>query len=288
VRPRGEDFTEGFVLLEAGEQVRPEHVMALATVGLAQVRVRRRPRVALVGTGKELVPHTTRTLAPGQVRNSNLPYLAAALAQEGAACVHAEVVGDTPADFRQALGRAREKGADLVLTTGAVSAGRHDYVASELAALGARVHFHKVAMRPGKPLLFAELPQGPAVFGLPGNPVSTAVGLRFFAVPYLRAVQGLPPEQPLRATLRREARKPEGLRCFFKGALELGPRGASVEVLHGQGSAIVSALVAAGAWVTLPEDGAVVAEGSEVEVWPLQAGGTGWPPPVGARREARR
>jgi molybdopterin molybdotransferase len=283
VRPRGEDFSEGFVLLEAGERVRPEHVMALATVGLAHVRVRRRPRVALVATGKELVPHPTRQLAPGQVRNSNLPYLAAGLALLGAECVSAEAVGDAPEDFRQALARTRERGVDLVLTTGAVSMGRHDYVAQELAALGASVHFHKVAMRPGKPLLFAELPAGPAVFGLPGNPVSTAVGLRFFVTPFLRAVLGLPPELPLRALLRREANKPEGLRCFFRGALELAPGGLSVEVLRGQGSAMVSTLVAANAWVTLPEAGALLAEGSEVEVWPMHAGGTGWPQAVGAR-----
>jgi molybdopterin molybdotransferase len=229
--------------------------------------------VALIATGKELVHHSTRELPPAAIRNSNVPYLAAALPSHGAECVLATQVGDEVADFRAALERAAAAGADLVITTGAVSAGRHDFVAEQLAALDARLRFHKAAIRPGKPLLFAELPAGPAVLGLPGNPVATAVGLRFFASAFLRAAAGLPPELPVRAALRAEARKPRGLRWFAKARLHLGPAGAAVDVLPGQGSAMVGSLLAADAWAVLAEEGDRCPAGAEVEAFPLEAPG---------------
>ena len=269
VRPRGDDFARGHRLVSPGELLRPEHLSALATVGVASVLVRKRPRIALVTTGKEVVPHTTASLAPGQIRNSNAPWLTAALELAGAECVYFDTVGDEPQDFRRAVGRALERGADVLLTTGAVSMGRHDYVASELKALGATTHFHKVAIRPGKPIAFAELPRGPTVFALPGNPVSTAVGFRFFVFPFLRAISGVAREAPYRATLRNDAHKTDGLRCFFKGWVDLAPRGASVEILRGQGSAVVSAMIEANAWAILPEAGERCAAGTELDVVPL-------------------
>ena len=269
VRPRGNDFPEGHRIVAAGELIRPEHISALATVGVPALAARRRVRVAIISTGKEVVPHTTSVLSPGAIRNSNAPWLAAALQLAGAECVHLEAVGDEPQDFRRAVGRALERRIDVLITTGAVSMGRHDYVASELDALGATTHFHRVAIRPGKPVAFAELPRGPAVFALPGNPVSTAVGLRFFALPFLRGIAGVAPEIPFRAVLRHEAKKTDGLRCFFKAWVDLAPRGVSVEVLRGQGSAVVSAMIDANAWAILPEEGERCPEGAELEVVPL-------------------
>lgn len=128
-------------------------------------------------TGRELVDDPLLPLAAGQIRNGNGPYLAARLAAAGAVCVHRETVSDDADAFRAALARALAAGATIVLSTGAVSMGRYDFVET-LAAIGAETLFHKVAMRPGKPLLAARLAGGQAFFGLPGNPVSSAVGLR--------------------------------------------------------------------------------------------------------------
>jgi molybdopterin molybdotransferase len=271
VRPAGDDFRPGDVLARAGVVVAPEHVLALATLGVAAVLVRRRPRVAVVATGKEVVPYTTRTLAPGALRNSTTPYLRAVLQAFGAECASAAAIGDEPGALRGAIEAAR--GADLVLTTGAVSAGKHDFVRDVLASLGARVLFHKLAVRPGKPVLFAEIEGGPAVLGLPGNPVASAVSFRFLAVPFLRAALGLAPERPLRAVLGAAARKPDGLRCFFKARWVPAPAGAAVQTTGGQGSAIVSSLVAANAWAVLPEEGDRVPAGTEIDVLPLHPAG---------------
>jgi molybdopterin molybdotransferase len=268
VRPRGEDFREGDPLAAAGTPLRPEHVMALAVLGHAVVPVRRRPRVAVIATGKEVLPHATRDLPPGAIRNSTTPYLAAALPTFGAACASAAAIGDEREALRRAVVDAAAAGADLVLTTGAVSAGRHDFVGEVLAGLDATVLFHGVAVRPGKPVLLATLPAGPAVLGLPGNPVASAVSLRFLVAPFLRAALGLAPERPLRAVLAADVKKPQGLRFFARARVEVGPGGASAEVLRGQGSAIVSTTLRANAWAVLPEEGGRQAAGTEVEVVP--------------------
>jgi molybdopterin molybdotransferase len=276
VRPPGEDFRPGDVVAATGTVLRAEHVMALAMLGLAEVPVRRRPRVAMVATGQEIVPYATRTLPPGAIRNSTTPYVAAALAAFGAELVSAEAIGDDVAALRRAIEGAASGRADLVLTSGALSAGKLDFVAPVLRELGARVAFHKVAVRPGKPALLAELPGGALFVGLPGNPVASAVSLRFLVVPLLRAALGLAPEAPLRARLAADTKKPEGLRCFFKAVLRAGTRGLEVEVLAGQASSIVSSLVRANAWAVLPEAGTRCAAGSEVDVFPLGAR-DGWP-----------
>jgi molybdopterin molybdotransferase len=280
VRPRGEDFREGDLVAAAGTPLRPEHVMALAGLGEAALPVRRRPRVAVIATGKEVLPHATRALPPGAIRNSTTPYLAAALPAFGAECVSVEAIGDDDAALGRALRAAAGRGADLVLTTGAVSAGRHDFVGAVLAGLDARVRFHGVAVRPGKPVLFATLPGGPAVLGLPGNPVASAASLRFLAAPFLRAALGLAPERPLRAVLAADVKKPQGLRFFARARVEVGPGGATADVLCGQGSAIVSTTLRANAWAVLPEEGARQAAGTEVEVHPPH-GLDPWPAPRG-------
>jgi molybdopterin molybdotransferase len=283
VRPRGDDFDEGEPLVAAGIRMSCEHVMVLATAGVPEVAVRRVARIAVVATGKELVPHGARALPAGAVRNSNLPYLRVAAEGAGATCVLAEAVGDDVDAFEAAIRRARDLAADVVLTSGGVSMGAHDFVAEALARAGARERFHKVAIRPGKPVLFAEVDGGPAIFALPGNPVASAVNFRFLAVPFLRSASGLPAEPPVRAVLARDTRKPAGLRCFYKASAEGGPRGTTVEVLPGQGSASVAPLVRANAWAVLPEEGDRCAAGTELDIFPLNPSGTWAPPPGGAR-----
>jgi molybdopterin molybdotransferase len=266
VRPAGEDFREGDVIAAAGTELLPRDVLGLATVGAGEVAVRRRPRVAVISTGKEVQPFTAATLAPGQLRNSTGPFLRTALPLLGAETISATTIGDDPPALRAAIEAAARDGADLVVSTGAVSAGKHDFVEDVLGALGARLVFHKVAVRPGKPVLLAELPGGPAVLGLPGNPVAAVVSTRFLVAPFLRAALGLAPERPVRATLAAEAHKPEGLRCFFKARVTAGPRGLEAVALEGQGSAIVSSLLGANGWLVLPEEGRRVPAGVEVDV----------------------
>jgi molybdopterin molybdotransferase len=274
VRGRGEDFQIGQTVLAAGTRILPEHIMAMASLGISSVRVHARPRIAIISTGDELVDHETPRLRPGMIRNSTGPYLSAAAPFYGTEVRFYGKVGDSISAFLSVLEKARAENPDIIVTTGAVSMGKHDFIPDALRQIGADILYHKVAIRPGKPGLFAELPSlngktGPVFFGSPGNPISTAVALRFFIWPYLRELQGLPPETPSTATLSQPSSKPEGLRCFFKAHLEADEKGQRVIALKGQPSFMVSPLLAANSWVVFPEEGSSVAAHSRVEIYPL-------------------
>lgn len=264
VRRRGADVPAGSTAVASGTLVEPRHLLALAALGVDRVPVRRRPKIALIATGKELVEPSLHP-GPGQIRDATGAYLSAAFAALSCELDHRGIVRDDPADFARRLDAALDQEPDVVVTTGAVSMGRHDFIPRALEEHGAEVLFHKTAIRPGKPLLAARLDRGSLLFGLPGNPISTVVGLRFFIEPYLRRLLGRPDEAARRLALAAPVDKPEGLRCFFKARLE----DARARVLEGQASFQIEPLLAAGCWAVLPEEGARLEAGAEVEVYPL-------------------
>ena len=274
VRRRAQDVAVGDRVALAGTQVTPASHMLLAALGVATLAVRPRVPVALFPTGRELVDDPAQALLPGQIRNSNGPFLADRLSESGACVVHRETVGDDAQAFIAALERGLEAGAKVVLSTGAVSMGRHDFVPDALRSLGATIVFHKVAIRPGKPLLFALLPGGQLYFGLPGNPVSSAVGMRFFVEPALRAMLGLPREQPLLLPLAAEARKKAGLQFLLKAQVRMDEQARlKVEVLAGQESFRITPLLAANAWASLDEAAETLPAGALVRVFGLDGRG---------------
>lgn len=274
VRLRGQDVAHGDCIVRAGSRHDASTHMLLAALGVDLLAMHPRVPVALIATGRELVDDPQHPLAPGQIRNSNGPFLAARLAEAGACVVHQKTVGDDAAEFTSALQCGLDAGAKLVLSTGAVSMGRHDFVPDALRALGATIVFHKVAIRPGKPVLFARLPGGQLYFGLPGNPVSSAVGMRFFVEPALRALLGQRPEQALRLPLAEPVHKKAGLQCFFKAQVGLDAAGRlQVRVLQGQESFRIRPLLSANAWAVLDAAKEVFAAGGEVGVYGLDGRG---------------
>ncbi|SEL61496.1 molybdopterin molybdochelatase [Pseudoxanthomonas sp. GM95] len=273
LRHQGSDLQPGERLARAGQRIDATLQMLLAAQGIARVQVCARPRVAILSTGKELVDDAETALRPGQLRASNGPYLAAALEDVGACVVAHHTLGDDPEAFITRLEQVAT-GADLVLTTGAVSAGIHDFIPQALRSVGATPLFHKTAIRPGKPLLAARLPSGVLVLGLPGNPVATAVGFRFFGVPLLRAWLGLPPEHPLRARLSAACQGRAGFRQFLKARVTHDDAGQlQVQVLTGQESFRIGALLEANAWAVIDEDAGLLPAGAAIDVMPRDAGG---------------
>ena len=270
VRKAGEDFAVGDLVVKQGTRIFPEHVMALASLGIDCIEAIKRPRVGVISTGAEL---TSRgPLSPGKIRNSTAPYLMGELASLGTEAKFLGSNSDDPKEFLRVLKTQIEENVDIVISTGAVSMGKYDFVAAALRDLGAEILFHKTAIRPGKPLLFARLGKT-AFFGVPGNPVSTAVAIRFFVEPYLRALRGEQPEVGQLIKLKNGIKKPEGLRCFFKAKCFLEGDNASVEVLPGQESFKVSPLLEANSWVVLPEAGSWVEAGEKVRVFGLHSWG---------------
>lgn len=274
VRRRGSDVAMGQLVLPRGAVLDASARMLLSAMGIAEVGACERMPAALLCTGAELVDDPTQALRPGQIRNSNGPYLAQRLADIGARLVHRETIADQPDVFLEALHRARQAGARLIVSTGAVSMGRHDFVPDALRSVGAEIIFHKIAMRPGKPLLFARLPDGSAYFGLPGNPVSSAVGLRFFIEAWLRAGQGRAPESSLRLPLAEAVRKKPGFTMLQKARVSLGADGVlCVRLLQGQESFRIQSLLAANAWAVLPESAEELPAGTRVDVFGLEGEG---------------
>ena len=267
IRRRGEDVPEHAEILRTGNWVQPQQLMLMAALGIDEIGVACQPKVAVLSTGRELVDDPAQPLASGEIRNSNGPFLDARLRAAGAQVVHRSTVGDDPDHFRIALADALAAGADVVVSTGAVSMGRHDFVPDALRALGAQLHFHKVAIRPGKPLLFARLAGGALFFGLPGNPVSCAVGQRFFVEPALRALLGMPPELPLRVALAVDYSVRAPLRFHLKGRLDCDASGRMhAHVLAGQESFRILPLLESNAWIVIPEAIGTIAAGTLIDV----------------------
>lgn len=269
VRRAGEDFATGQVVVGAGVRLEPHHVMGLAACGLDEVPVTARPRVAILTTGTELEQRGA-DLAPGRIRDANGPYLAALLPALGAEAAAPFSAGDDERGLREQLA-ALAGTADLVLTTGGVSAGRLDLLPGVVQSMGGELLFHKVAIRPGKPVLAARLPGGTLLLGLPGNPLAVAVGMRFFAVPVLRALLGLPPELPAPAAAAEPVRGRGTLRFFAKALTTVASDGERrVRLLPGQESFRIAPLLAANCWAVVPEGTGELPAGTLLETLPLQ------------------
>lgn len=270
IRQAGEDFGAGDTIATPGTLLDPYHVMALAAVGIDRVAVHRRPTITVFSTGRELSDDPKKPLHPGQIRNANGPYLIAALRELSYRPHYGGTIADDPEQFATRLKQALPK-ADVVLSTGAVSAGKHDFIPDCLRKMGARIIFHKLAIRPGKPILYARFPGGPHYFGLPGNPISVAVGVRFFVLPLLRRLQAIEPaEQPVIARLLHPFKKKSGLRFFCKAHLSTtADADVHLEILTGQESFRIQPMLKANAWAVFTEAQTDAAVGQTVPVYPL-------------------
>lgn len=187
IRPAGGDIEAGAHVLGTGIRLTPAHIGVLANLGMANVPVRRRPRVALASTGDELVAVDGPPLGPGQIRDSNRPMLAAMLTELGAEVVDLGRIPDQANELRRSLAQAADR-ADAIVTSGGVSMGEYDVVKSVLSEMGS-VNFWQVAMQPAKPFGFGRV-GGLPFFGLPGNPVSSMVAFEQFVRPGLLKMMG--------------------------------------------------------------------------------------------------
>jgi molybdenum cofactor synthesis domain-containing protein len=264
---RASEVREGARVLEAGEEINAARMAVLASFGYAGVPVHRRPRVAVLATGTELVRVEEK---PGedQIRDSNSYSLAAYARLAGAVVERLPFAGDDPGLLRDEVGRAAAR-SDLLVLSGGVSMGRYDFTKAALHALGAELFFERVALRPGKPTVFARLPGGALVFGLPGNPVSVSVTFNLFARTALRVMQGARDAEPFEETavLSRPAKGAAGRASYLPAALSTDPEGRLLaEPLRWGGSSDFVAFARAAALVIVPAGVRTVEPGSVVKV----------------------
>ena len=262
---RGEDVRRGAVVLEAGGVIGPGAAGLLASVGRERARIYRRPRIAVLATGDELVPPGA-VPGPGQVRNANSAALLALCRQAGVPADDLGVARDDEADLREKIGAGL--GRDLLVVSGGVSMGERDLVPAVFREFGVTVHFATIRQKPGKPTIFAT--QGKRViFGLPGNPVSTIVGFHLYVRPAIRRMMGHPQEAPPTVTARLSApTRVHGYRtAFLPAALRWEDGGWTVTVLETRGSADLVGFARADSLAVLePGDHAA---GSAVPVVPM-------------------
>ena len=265
IRRTGEDIGKGQVVVSAGQRLTSRDLLLLASLGMAQVAVNRRLRVALLSSGDELRPLGSALLA-GEIYDSNRYGLAAMLNQLGCDCVDLGVVADDPDALRQALLHAAAE-ADVVISSGGVSVGEADYTRDLLAELG-QVAFWKVAMKPGKPFAFGRLANS-WFFGLPGNPVSAMVTFYQLVQPALRQLAGERWQPPLRLQARtlEALRGPRDRTDFQRAVATTDEHGQlQVQLAGSQGSAMGRGLSQANCFIIIEPSRSAIAAGEMVTI----------------------
>ena len=262
VRHAGGDVRPGDIVVHAGVRLTPRHMATIASVA-GHVRVSRFPTVAVMSTGDEIVPADTVALSPGTIRDTNRVMLVGLLAEMGVPVVDLGIVGDDDQQLRHAFAEAASI-ADIVVSTGGVSMGDHDYVKQVLGE-GGSVHFWKVAMQPAKPFAFGDI-NGVPLFGLPGNPVSTFVAFEQFVRPGILHMMGA--QSILRprvtGTMGEDVTKSGDKEVFVRVLLaDDGGRFVAVQS-GGQGSNVLSALAGADAFAVVPVGTEAVSAGDDV------------------------
>jgi len=270
VRPAGEDIARGDIALRAGEILQPAQLGVLASLGVGEVRVRRRPRVAFFSTGDEL-RGIGQTLQDGQIYDSNRYTLYGVLTRLGVDVLDLGVVADDPDVLEAVLADAASR-SDAIVTSGGVSVGEADFVTQVLGKIG-RVNFWKVAMKPGKPIAFGHVGKA-CFFGLPGNPVSVMTTFYALVQPAIEYMKGGSAEQlgiTVTAVCQTNLKKRPGRREFQRGVLQIGADGRYVVRTTGfQGAGVLRSMAEANCFIVLDEDRDGVKAGEEVQVQPFR------------------
>ena len=273
--PKGAEARLGAPLLHPGTRLNDAAIALAASVGKSQLKVYRRPRVAVLTTGDEIVP-VESSPGPTQIRNSNSYSLAAQIHHAGGEPVLLPIAPDEPRELRRLIEQGMQS--DLLILTGGVSMGRYDLVEQVLSGLHAEFFFTGAKIQPGRPVVFGRVPCGtdtparqkPATyfFGLPGNPVSTMVTFKLFARPMLEALAGMSPQKLvfLHARLKSEIRAKTGLKRFLPAILSGEFENLEVELVAWQGSGDIAATARASCYVVVPSDRERIAAGEWVPV----------------------
>jgi molybdopterin molybdotransferase len=267
IRRAGTDFKKGDLIFKSHLTLNPSRLMVLASLGIDPVPVSVHPRVWLAVTGDEL-KQPGEPIQDGEIYDSSSVFLSTAFKMLGIPLERHCRLADQPDELRRVWGEwLSSPGPSVLITTGGVSAGERDYLPEVATQLGMDIHFHKVAIRPGKPMVFASKGGSHFWLGAPGNAISTLVAWMFFIRPFLSHVWRFPELPRHRCFLHEDCPKPEGLQTFYRGYSD----GQAVVIAPNQGSASMANLVSSNVVAVLPEAPSVISKGSLVTCVPLGA-----------------
>ncbi len=268
VRRRGADLHAGDRVILAGKRLRAQEIGLLAMLGLPEVPVYRKPKVALLSSGDELLP-VGAPLTPGKIHDANSYILAALSESAGVELIRLGVASDSAADVRARLERAVEEKADLIISSAGVSMGAFDYVKSVVESNG-ELDFWKVNMRPGKPLAFGKY-HGIPFFGLPGNPVSAYMGFEVFVRPALEKLSGQTPHP--RTSQKAHLAEPiesDGRESYLRAIVSEEQGAFTVRLAGAQASGDLLSLVQANALLIVPSGVKSLPANSEAQIWLIE------------------
>ena len=253
VRFKSSDFKKKDLLIKKGTVLNSNHILALKTLGLKNIKVKKIPNILFFSTGNEITDQNK--IPEWKIRNSNSHYINSLKKNFLFNFKYGGILRDKDANlFAQKIKRMVNSKIDIIITSGAVSAGKFDYIPSVVRKLSLSNYFKGVAIRPGKPILFAKIKgKQKAIFGLPGNPISSAACFRFFVYPYLRESLGAGKEKPIKALLKNSFSKKFNFTRFVKSRVNTTKNGKLVvEILKGQESFRIHSFVKSNIWTVLP------------------------------------
>ena len=253
IRFAGSDFKKGEVILKKNNIVQPNHILAFKTLGIKKIKVKKKINILFFSTGNEI---TDKDNVPSwKVRNSNSHYIKNLNENFLFNFENGGILKDNHQSvFKRKIKKMLNNKTDIIITSGAVSAGKYDYIPTIVKNFKLSEYFKSVAIRPGKPILFAKIKsKHKAIFGLPGNPMSSAACFRFFVIPYIENILGLSSEKPVRGILKNSFIKKKKFTRFAKSKLTTTKDGKiEVEILHGEESFRIKSFVKSNIWTLLP------------------------------------
>ena len=252
IRFLGSDFKKGERIIKKGEIVNSQHILAFKTLGVRKILVKKKPKIIFYSTGNEI---SNKTKVPyWKVRNSNNYYLKSFLKNLPFNFIEKKILRDNDSiKFKNEIKVNLKSNTDIIITSGAVSAGKFDFIPKIIKNFKLKYFFKGVYIRPGKPIMFAKFKKNKVFFGLPGNPISSAACFRFFVLPFLYLSTGVIENKPIKSKIKNQLIKKKNFTRFIKGKLSFSKKGiAEFEVYKGQESFRIKPFTNSNAWGLFP------------------------------------
>jgi len=267
IRPKGSDYKKGNKIIKKGELINPAHILSLKTLGIDKVLVKKKVNIVFYPSGNEL--SDKKNIPSWKIRNSNTIYLNSLIKSLPVNFTVQKILRDKDQKlFKKQISKKLKSKTDILITSGAVSKGKFDFIPSVINQFKLKNHFKGVAIRPGKPIMFAKFNNNKCFFGLPGNPISSVACFRFFVIPLLFKSLGLKVEKPIFAKLKNKFSKKKKFTRFVKGKLTFDKKGlVQFEVFEGQESYKIEPFVKSNAWGVFKDGVSVFNKGNLIDVY---------------------
>ena len=272
IRFAGEDYNVKDVIVKKGELIQPKHIMALTTLGIKKLYVKKIPKIIFYGTGDEIVDYKKKNISHWQVRNSNNHYFTSFGKSLYYQIIDGGVIKDSqPKKLKEKIKKSLKSDIDIFVTSGAISQGKFDFIPKLINKLSFKTYFKGVSIKPGRPIMLSKFKRKEKLFfGLPGNPISCAAGFRFFVYPLLRKSLGMAKEKKFKAQLTNKYFKRKDFTHFARCLISVNAKGlGKLEVLQGQQSHRIESFIKANCWGIFPSGKEQFKSGDIIEWVPL-------------------